>query len=111
MRAERSEAAGDWERDMSLPWFACGLITGVALTLLLTPVPGRETRRWIVQTGGATRRRTAAILERNRRAMAVVRKYGVLGLARQRARSVREAVGESPARRQATSQGAAQMVP
>jgi hypothetical protein len=96
MRAEDGVAAGSPERDLRLPWFVCGLMTGVALTLMLTPVAGRDTRRWIAQTGGATRRRTAAVVERNRQAMAVIRKHGVLGFARQRARSMREAAGQSP---------------
>lgn len=94
MKAEQWEAAGDSGRDLRLAWFACGVTTGVALTLLFAPVAGRDTRRWIVQTGGATRRRTAAVLERNRQVLAVIRKYGVVGLARERAIANRQGAGE-----------------
>ena len=111
MRSERYEFAGDVERTVGLPWFACGLMTGVALTLLLTPVSGRDTRHWIVQVGGATRRRTAAMMERNRQGMAIIRKYGVLGLARERARSSREAAGENPDLRKAAPQAPASIAP
>jgi hypothetical protein len=103
MREEEWDAAGASERDLWLPWFAYGVMTGVALTLLFTPVSGRDTRRFIAQTGGATRRRTAAVLERNRQALAVIRKYGVVGLARQRARSRREAARESAERGQTSA--------
>jgi hypothetical protein len=111
MSGEDDVAAGSPERDLRFPWFVCGLMTGVALTLMLTPVAGRDTRRWIVQTGSATRRRTAAVLERNRQAMAVIRKHGVLGLARQRARSRREAAGQRPEHEQAAAPGGGPMTP
>lgn len=110
MRAEQQDPAGEPDRHLWLPWFACGVMTGVALTLLFTPVAGRDTRRWIVQTGGATRRRSAAMLERNRQAMATIRKYGVVGLARQRAKARREAAGEQGEPTAPPPQGAAPAV-
>jgi len=78
----QNENRGSSERDLSFAWFTCGLMTGVAITLLFAPVQGRDARRWVAQVGGDTRRKTAALLERNRQAMQVIRRRGILGLGR-----------------------------
>jgi hypothetical protein len=80
--APNVDAGGRAGRDASLAMFACGLMTGVALTLLFAPVSGRDTRHWIASTSGETRRRTAALIERNRQALNLIRTRGIVGLAR-----------------------------
>jgi gas vesicle protein len=60
--------------------FACGVLAGAALAVLVTPASGRETRQWIARQGRAARRRTGQLLH-TEQLIAIVRRRGVLGLA------------------------------
>jgi gas vesicle protein len=60
--------------------FACGVLAGAALAMLVTPASGSETRHWLASQGRAARRRTGQLLH-TEQLMAIVRRRGVLGLA------------------------------
>ena len=63
--------------------FGLGLLVGVgvglAIGLLSAPVPGRDSRAWLLVRSAAVRRNTAEFLHA-RGAMDVVRQRGVVGL-------------------------------
>ena len=59
--------------------FACGLLSGAAIALLITPTPGRDTRAWVAARGRSAGRATADLLTRNH-LIAIVRHEGVRGL-------------------------------
>lgn len=65
---------------MLVAGFACGLLTGAALGLLLAPARGRDTRAWIVARGADARSRTARLLQQHD-VMGIVRRSGIRGLA------------------------------
>jgi hypothetical protein len=60
--------------------FACGLLAGAAVALILAPAPGRDARGWIAAQGREARRRTGRLLH-TEQATAIIRKSGILGLA------------------------------
>jgi hypothetical protein len=60
--------------------FACGMLAGAAVAVLLAPAPGRDTRAWLAIHGRDARRRTAKFL-RTDEMHAIIRKSGMLGLA------------------------------
>lgn len=63
--------------------FALGLLigmgAGVAVGLLTAPVPGRDSRAWVLARGAAVRRRTAEYV-RTHNVMDIVRQRGLRGL-------------------------------